>query len=126
MLARYRLSSPDAAIRLDAVRDMEQILDEDNVQIFQQRVAVETDSKVKEEIATGLALAALDGSDPQARLAAVTTLRHSLRQDVLNKLQALFVRISRRLVCRERCKCQAGRRVRGEIHWQAAHLLFRF
>ena len=47
-------------------------------------------SRVKNEIATGLALAALDGSDAQARLAAISTLRHSLRQDVLNKLQALL------------------------------------
>ena len=51
---------------------------------------METDSRVKKEIATGLALAALDGSDAQARLAAISTLRHSLRQDVLNKLQGLL------------------------------------
>jgi urea transport system permease protein len=94
MLARYKLSSPDAAVRLDAARNMENDLDEATVRIFQQRVAVETDSKVKEELSTGLALAALDGSDPQARLAAVNTLRHSLRQDVLNKLQTLFVQSS--------------------------------
>jgi len=94
MLARYKLSSPDAAVRLDAARNMENDLDEATVRIFQQRVAVETDSKVKEELSTGLALAALDGSDPQARLAAVNTLRHSLRQDVLNKLQTLLVQSS--------------------------------
>jgi urea transport system permease protein len=51
---------------------------------------VETNSKVKDEIATALGLAALDGSDEQARLSAISTLRHSLRQDVLNKLQALL------------------------------------
>jgi urea transport system permease protein len=94
MLARYKLSSPDAAVRLDAARNMENDLDEAAVRLFQQRVAVETDSKVKEELSTGLALAALDGSDPQARLAAVNTLRHSLRQDVLNKLQAMIVQSS--------------------------------
>src|SRR5882672_5177781 len=88
-LARYGLSSPDAAIRLDAARSMEQDLDEGNVKLLQDRSGVETDSKVKEEIATGLALAALDGSDSQARLSAISTLRHNLRQDVLNKLNAL-------------------------------------
>jgi urea transport system permease protein len=41
-----------------------------------------------------LALAALDGSDTQARIAAVSTLRYSLRQDVLNKLQGLIAQSS--------------------------------
>jgi len=89
-LARYGLSSPDAAIRLDAARNIEQDLDEANVQLLRQRSAVETNSKVKAEIATGLALAALDGTDAQARLSAISTLRHSIRQDVLNKLQGLI------------------------------------
>ncbi len=88
-LARYGLSSPDAAVRLDAARSMEQDLNEGNVRLLQDRSVVETDPKVKDEIATGLALAALDGSDEQARLNAISTLRHSLRQDVLNKLNAL-------------------------------------
>ncbi len=33
-LARFGLSSPDASVRLDAVRDMEQDLDEGNVQLL--------------------------------------------------------------------------------------------
>ena len=37
-----------------------------------------------------LALAALDGSDAQARLAAISTLRHSVRQDVRNRLALLL------------------------------------
>ena len=69
---------------------IEQDLDEGNVQLLRERSGVETNSRVKKEIATGLALAALDGSDAQARLAAISTLRHSLRQDVLNKLEALL------------------------------------
>jgi urea transport system permease protein len=89
-LARYGLSSPDAAVRLDSVRDIERDLDESNVQLLRARSGVETDPRVKEEISAGLALAALDGSDAQARLAAVSTLRNSLRQDVLNKLQGLL------------------------------------
>ena len=93
-LARFGLSSPDASVRLDAVRDIEQDLDEGNVQLLRERSAVETNSKVKKEIATGLALAALDGSDAQARLAAISTLRSSLRQDVLNKLQGLLEKSS--------------------------------
>jgi len=89
-LARFRLSSADASVRVQAARDIEQNLDTGNVQLLRERSAVETDSRVKDELAAGLALAALDSSDAQPRLAAISTLRHSLRQDVLNKLQALI------------------------------------
>lgn len=89
-LARFGLSSTDASIRLDAVRDIEKDLDEGNVQLLRERSGVETDSGVKKELGTGLALAALDGSDAQARLSAISILRHSIRQDVLNKLEALL------------------------------------
>ncbi len=88
-LARYGLSSPDASVRLEATRNIEQDLDDSNVQLLRERSAVETNSKVKDEMATALALAALNGSDGQARLAAIATLRHSIRQDVRNKLEAL-------------------------------------
>jgi len=89
-LARFGLSSPDASVRLDAVRDMEKDLDEGNVQLLRERSSVETDSAVKEELATSLALVALNGSEAQTRLSAISILRYSLRQDVLNKLQALL------------------------------------
>ena len=88
-LARFRLSSPDAATRLQAVRDIEQNLDSDNIKLLRERSPKETDPRVKEEIATGLAMTELDGSDTQARLAAIAALRGSLRQDVLNKLSSL-------------------------------------
>jgi urea transport system permease protein len=90
MLARFRLSSPDAATRLQAVRDIEQNLNADTIQLLRERSSTESDSRVKKEIATGLALAVLDGSDTQARLSAIATLRGSLRQDVVNKLGSLI------------------------------------
>lgn len=89
-LARFKLSSPDATVRLGAVRDIEKDLNESNVQLLRDRDAVETDSRVREEIAISLALVSLNGSDEPARLAAISTLRHSLREDVLNQLQALL------------------------------------
>ena len=89
-LARYGLSSEDASVRLASVEDMEKDLNEANVALLRQRMSVENDPGVKKEIATALALVALDGSDAQARLAAVATLRGSVREDVLNKLEALI------------------------------------
>jgi urea transport system permease protein len=88
-LARFGLSSPDASVRLEAALNIQQNLDESTVQLLRERSAVETNSKVKKEIDTGLALAGLDSSDQQVRLAAVSTLGGNIRQDVRNKLEPL-------------------------------------
>jgi urea transport system permease protein len=89
-VARYSLSSPDASVRLDAVREMSKTLDEPTVALLRQRQAVETNSAVKKEIDTGLALAAIDSSDGAARLAAVHALSGSVSQDVRNRLALLI------------------------------------
>ncbi len=92
-LARFGLSSPDVSVRLDAVLEIEKSLDDSNVALLRERMAVEKNSKVKKEIATVLALAALnDGSDPKALLNAIATLRGSLNTDVRNRLQGLLDR----------------------------------
>jgi urea transport system permease protein len=89
-VAHFGLSSPEVAVRLDAVRDMLRSLDDTTVALLRERLGVETNSRVKKEIATGLALAALDGSDASARLAAIATLSKSVSQDVRNKLALLL------------------------------------
>ncbi len=89
-VAHFALSSPDAAVRLDAVRDMLRSLDDPTVALLRQQLTVEKDSAVKKEIATGLALAALDGSVAKARLAAIATLRQSVSQEVRNRLALLL------------------------------------
>jgi urea transport system permease protein len=91
-VAHFALSSPDAAVRLDAAREMSKSLDEPTVAVLRERLGVETNSSVKKEIATGLALAALDGSDPMGRLEAIATLKGSLSQDVRNRLALLIAK----------------------------------
>ncbi len=88
-VAHFALSSPDVATRLAAVQDMLRSLDDPTVALLRQQLSVETNAGVKKEIATGLALATLDGSDAGARLAAIDTLRTSVSQDVRNKLAAV-------------------------------------
>jgi urea transport system permease protein len=88
-LARFALSSPDAAVRLDAVREMSRSLNDATVALLRDRLGAEANSSVKKEIATGLALAALAGSDTNARLEAIATLSHSVSQDVRNRLALL-------------------------------------
>ena len=88
-VARFALANPDAAIRLQAVVDMQRSLDEASVELLKQRDAVETDGSVKAEIQTALALSALDGTDPAARLRAVETLSGRTKSDIRNRLAAL-------------------------------------
>ncbi len=89
-VAHFSLSSPDPAVRLEAVQEMSRSLDEPTVALLRQRLGVETNSSVKKEIATGLALAALDSPDTKARLDAVATLSGSVSQDVRNRLALLL------------------------------------
>jgi urea transport system permease protein len=89
-VAHFSLSSPETSVRLDAVREMSRSLDDPTVALLRQRLAVETNSRVRKEIATALALAALDGPDAKARLDAVDTLSHSVSQDVRNRVALLL------------------------------------
>ena len=88
-IARFALASPDADVRLDAVKELLRALDPSGVELLRQRRDQETDSRVRHEIDTALALAALDEADPAARLAAIETLSSRLSSDVRNRLGAL-------------------------------------
>jgi urea transport system permease protein len=94
MIARFALSSADAAVRLGAVQEMLRSLDEPTLALLRERVHAETDAAVKTEIETGLALAALDGTERQARLDAIALLAHRLRPEVRNRLAALLEKSS--------------------------------
>ena len=89
-LAHFALSSPDVSVRMDAVRQMSKSLDDSTVTLLRQRLGEETNSGIKKEISTALALAALDGSDSVARLDAIATLKGSVSQDVRNRLALLI------------------------------------
>jgi urea transport system permease protein len=89
-VARFDLSSSDSAVRLAAVTEMMRSLDAASIEVLRQRVGKETDAGVKAEIETGLALAALDSSDRNARLDAVGTLARRLRPAVRNRLAGLL------------------------------------
>ena len=92
-IARFALSSPDADIRLDAVKQMLRSLDAASIELLRERAGEETDSSVSYEIDTALALAALDEEDESsARLAAIDTLADRLHPEVHNRLSALLER----------------------------------
>ena len=95
-VARFALTSPDAAIRLGAVAELMRSLDDAGIALLRQRAGVEKDPGVKAEIETGLALAALDGSDQVVRLEAISTLSRRLRPEVRNRLAAMLEKTPRR------------------------------
>jgi urea transport system permease protein len=89
-VAHFALASPDVSVRLDAVQEMSKSLDPPAVAMLRERMGVETNARVKQEIATALALAELDSSNSKARLAAIDVLSHSLSSDVRNRLALLL------------------------------------
>ena len=89
VVPRFSLGSPDAGIRLDAVRQIMRSLDDSAIELLRGRVGQETDEDVLYEIDTALGLAALDEGDSRARLAAVETLSDRLHPEVYNRLSAL-------------------------------------
>ena len=91
-LAQFDLSDPDAGKRLAAVHEMLRAVDADSLGLLRVRMAQEKSAAVKREIRAGLALADLDSSDADVRLAAVKTLSGSLNTDVYNRLSAMMQR----------------------------------
>jgi urea transport system permease protein len=88
-VARFDLANPDPTVRLAAVDEMLRSLDEESLALLKQRMGVETDRGVRQELETGVALATLDGDDHAARVSAVATLAHSLKPQVQNRLASL-------------------------------------
>jgi len=93
-LAQFDLSDPDAGKRLSAVHEMLRAVDADSLALLRSRLAQEKSAAVKREIRAGLALADLDSSEADVRLAAVKTLSGSLNTDVYNRLSAMMQRSS--------------------------------
>ena len=93
-LAQFDLSDPDPRKRLAAVHEMLRAVDAESLGLLKARLAEEKSAAVKREIRAGLALADLDSSEADVRLAAVKTLSGSLNTDVYNRLSAMMQRSS--------------------------------
>jgi urea transport system permease protein len=91
-LARFALANPDSALRLAAVTEMLRSLDDSSADLLRQRLAVESDPAVRRQLATGLALRALDDADAAVRLEAVGTLSSRIGIEVRNRLALLLDR----------------------------------
>jgi len=85
-LAQFALASPDAAARLNAVREMRRELDETSVAALKTRLPLEKDAAVRHEIELALALSGLDAADAADRLAAIEGLKDDMSAEVYNRL----------------------------------------
>jgi urea transport system permease protein len=88
-IAQFDLTSSDAGVRAGAVAQMIRSLDDSTVELLRARLPVEPDESIRRAIASALALADLDDSAPQKRLAAIASLKSSLNPEVYNRLVAL-------------------------------------
>jgi urea transport system permease protein len=89
LVARFDLANPDPGVRLTAVTELLRSPDEQTTALLRERIDQEYAYDVRREMATGLAMADLDGSDKAARLAAIEILAGRLTPDALNRLKAL-------------------------------------
>ena len=78
LVARTELANADPAVRLNAVTELLRSPDAQTTALLRERIGTEYEARVRREMATGLALADLDGGDKPARLAAIQVLSQRL------------------------------------------------
>uniref|UniRef100_UPI0011A7DB91 HEAT repeat domain-containing protein n=1 Tax=Yersinia bercovieri TaxID=634 RepID=UPI0011A7DB91 len=88
-LASQRLVSADESVRLQAALELQQQAKSDQLPLLNQRLKLETDSKVKEALGIALANLQLTDSNPQVRLNAVQLLGQSGSPQTQSRLQIL-------------------------------------
>ena len=89
-VAAFALSDPDADVRLAAVRDMLRSIDDENVALLRAGLEKEADDDVRQAMREGIALADLDSTEAETRLAALGVLEKSLSPDVFNRLTTMI------------------------------------
>ncbi|CFR16839.1 MULTISPECIES: urea ABC transporter permease subunit UrtB [Yersinia] len=88
-LAAQRLVSDDESVRLQAALALQQQANSEQLPLLNQRLKLETDSKVKEALEIALANLQLADSNPQIRLNAVQLLGQSGSPQTVSRLQSL-------------------------------------
>ncbi len=89
-VARLSLSNEDPAVRLSAVEEIMNELDDATLAVLRAALARETDSGVREGLENALALGDIESDDRELRLAAVAKLGGSVSAVVRNRLVSLM------------------------------------
>lgn len=88
-LTAQRLASEDESVRLQAALELQQQAQSDQLPLLNQRLKLETDSKVKKALSIALANLQLTDSNPLVRLKAVQLLGQSGSPQTQSRLQSL-------------------------------------
>jgi urea transport system permease protein len=89
LIAGFALADPDADERLRAVAELLRSPDAQNVALLRAQFEREKDADVRAAIEGGLALADLESTDADTRLAAIAALDDSLSLELRNRLDAM-------------------------------------
>jgi len=89
-IAQLSLGNKDAQVRLAAVREILSSADSDMADSLRELISKETDSRVKEAMATAIALTDINSSDKTVRLDAIKQLGSSLENEAFNRLNTLI------------------------------------
>ena len=93
-IARLSINNPDPEVRQQAVVKMLKDLDGDTIGIIQERLEVEEDGNVVEELNTALAINDLSSPDHKTVMTAIETLSKSLHPQVRTALNNLKSKLS--------------------------------
>ena len=91
-IAKLSLNNDDPDIRRTAVRNTFKNIDDETVQLLQQRLAVETENKVKDTLEVGIALFEIKSDDKQVKLKAIEILGDSLESEARSALLPLVAK----------------------------------
>ena len=91
-IAKLSLNNNDPHVRRAAVRNTFKNIDEQTVNFLRQRLAIETDSKVKDALEVGVALFEIKSDDQQIKLQAIETLGDSLEPEARSALLPLVAK----------------------------------
>jgi len=89
LVASFALADADPELRLQAVTELLRNPDEENVALLRKHQETEKDSDVRAAIERGLALAELESTEADKRLAAILALEGSLNLELRNRLEAM-------------------------------------
>jgi urea transport system permease protein len=88
-IGRLELNASEAKVRIGAVHAIAKAIDEEGLTLLRDRLTIEQDAIVQDEIKLVLGLEELNSSDKTARLGAIDLLKNHANQEVVNRLNAL-------------------------------------
>ncbi|NOU15074.1 MAG: urea ABC transporter permease subunit UrtB [Methylococcaceae bacterium] len=88
-LGRLQLNSSDTTTRIEAIKAMAKVPDEESLTLLHDRMAVEQETAVQDKIKIVFAFEQLDRTTKSDRIAAIELLKTHPTQDVVNRLNAL-------------------------------------